>query len=69
MESERKLPRDPDAEYPCEVCGAIECRCGATRYGKPFLTPDELEEMDPEEIEAWQEAHGIDQGEADERAT
>ena len=30
-----------------------KCECGSR------LTLDDLEEMDPEEIEAWQEAHAI----------
>lgn len=49
----------PHADEPCQVCGCVECRCGAYRqtYQQPFLTPEQLEEMDPEEIEAWEEAN------------
>ncbi len=43
-------------------CGAFLSREGSHRPMDPrgfLLSPEELEEMDPEEIEAWQEAHGF----------
>ncbi len=36
-----------------------EYECGCKVQYSGHLTLDDLEEMDPEEIEAWQDAHAI----------